>query len=83
MKITIRRTHTGTSYRMTQLNYDILSTTTLKGCPFNNYYAIDLLNDLIKMYSWKITPGESLSIENFLNLCSCPHATAYRSIFVN
>lgn len=43
-----------------------LSQYTPKGCPFNNYTLLDLLRDLIQMYSWKITRGTATSIKTFI-----------------
>ncbi len=84
MHITLARTiNGGISNTMSQKDYDILSRTNLKSCPFPGYTAIDLLHDLECMYSWTIKPGISVSIDEFLTLCNDAHAEAYRSIFVN
>jgi len=84
MNITLTRTiNGGISNTMSQADYDTLSCTSLKGCPFIGYTAINLLHDLESMYSWKIRPGKSVSIDDFLTLCNDAHAEVYRSIFVN
>ena len=55
MNITIARTmNGGASTTISQFDYEVLSHTGLKGCPFKDYTAIDLLHDLIEMYSWKM-----------------------------
>lgn len=82
MKITLGRGFNGTSLTMSEHDYDVLSHTSLKGCPFTNYNAIDLLHDLILMYDWKIKPGTSCSIDEFLNLCNDVHAEVYRNIYL-
>ena len=58
-----------------------LETARLRGCPFKNYYAWDLLIDLVKMYSWKMEYNKIYDISDFLELCNCAHAIAYKSIF--
>lgn len=37
-----------------------------RGCPFENYSLLDLLSDLVKMYSWKICGV--ISVTNFIHL---------------
>ena len=84
MKITLARTmNGGISNTMSEADYNKLSRTSLKGCPFIGYTAIDLLHDLETMYSWNIKRGETMSIDDFLTACNDAHAEAYRSIFVD
>lgn len=61
-------------------NYERLTAATLPGCPFKNYNAWDLLQDLISMYSWKLKPGTPCTLSDFLTLCNDVHAEAYRNI---
>ncbi len=84
MKITIARTQNGgASLTLSEQNYDVLSRTSLKGCPFKDYNAIDLLHDLIAMYSWKLNRGEYYTIEQFLTICNDAHAEAYKHIYID
>ena len=71
----------GVSTTMSNFDYEVLSATTLKGCPFKDYFAIDLLRDLIQMYSWRMERGRNYSISEFLTLCNDAHAEAYRTIY--
>lgn len=68
------------SITTTQKNYNRLSAAALPGCPFGNYNAWDLLQDLISMYSWKLKPGHAYTISDFLTICNDAHAEAYRAI---
>ena len=84
MRIILAKTmNGGISNTMAPADYNTLSNTKLKGCPFKDYTAIDLLHDLEIMYSWKIKAGISYTIEDFLTICNDAHAEAYRNIFVN
>ena len=83
MKITIARTiNGGATFTMSESNYDILSRTSLKDCPFKDYNAIDLLHDLMQMYLWKLERGRSYTVNEFLTLCNDAHAEAYRNIYI-
>ena len=77
--ISIRRDGAG-AITTTQDNYNRLTAATLPGCPFKNYSAWDLLQDLISMYSWKLKPGTPCTLSDFLTLCNDVHAEAYRAI---
>lgn len=66
---------------MSKADHETLSHITLKGCPFKDYYALDLLKDLLQMYSWRLEKGREYNISEFLTLCSDTHAEAYRAIF--
>jgi len=82
MNITIAiRINGAGSITTTQENYKRLNAATLPACPFKDYNAWDLLQDLISMYSWKLTPGHAYPITDFLTICSDAHAEAYRAIF--
>ena len=84
MNITIAKTiGGGLSTTISEADYNKLNNIRLKGCPFKNYTAIDLLHDLEAMYSWKVKPGIPMTIDEFMTLCHDIHAEAYRSIFVN
>ena len=61
-------------------NYNRLANLPLKGCPFDGYTALDLLRDLFAMYDWKIMPGYSYPLDQFLTLCNDAHAETYRAI---
>ena len=50
----------------------------LPGCPFKNYYALDLVRDLLYMYSWRMEFGRKYDISEFLTLCNDSKAEAYR-----
>ena len=63
-------------------HYNKLSTTVLPGCPFDGYTALDLLRDLLSMYEWKIQPGYSYPLSDFLSLCNDAHAEAYREYLI-
>ena len=78
--ISIRRDGAG-AITTTQDNYNRLTAAALPGCPFKNYNAWDLLQDLISMYSWKLKPGTPCTLSDFLTLCNDAHAEAYRAIF--
>ena len=77
--ISIRRDGAG-AITTTQDNYNRLNAATLPGCPFGNYNAWELLQDLISMYSWKLKPGTPCELSEFLTLCNDAHAEAYRAI---
>ena len=80
-KLTIAPTWTGGgSITTNQQNYERLKAATLPECPFKNYNAWDLLQDLISMYSWKLKPGTPCTLSDFLTLCNDAHAEAYRAI---
>ena len=65
-----------------QEHYNRLEKTLLPGCPFKGYTALDLLRDLFHMYEWKIEPGYSYKLGDFLTLCNDVHAEAYRDLLV-
>lgn len=53
---------------------------TPKGCPFSGYTLLDLLRDFISMYGWKISRGETMSMNVFIRLLQhegYAHALAY------
>ena len=77
--ISIRRSGAG-AITTTQDNYNRLTAAALPGCHFTAYNAWDLLQDLISMYSWKLTPGHAYPISDFLTICNDAHAEAYRYI---
>ena len=82
MNITLAKTiNGGVSTTISKYNYNILSHTKLRGCPFENYTAWDLLHDLEIMYSWKMEKGRSYTIIEFLDLCNDIHAAAYKEIY--
>lgn len=57
-----------------------LSHYTPKGCPFSGYTLLDLLKDFIGAYSWKISRGETMSVNTFIRLLQregYAHAIAY------
>ena len=64
-----------------QRTYNRLSKAELRGCPFKNYYALDLLRDLFVMYDWKMETGHAYTIDEFLTLCNDAHAEVYRYVF--
>lgn len=37
-----------------------------RGCPFKNYTLLDLLRDLIRMYSWILDMNRKYSISDFI-----------------
>lgn len=78
--ISIRRDGAG-AITTTQDNYIRLTAAALPACPFKGYIAWELLQDLISMYSWKLTPGHAYPINDFLTICNDAHAEAYRAIF--
>lgn len=77
--ISIRRDGAG-AITTTQDNYNRLTAAALPACPFKGYNAWNLLQDLISMYSWKLTPGHAYNIGDFLTICNDAHAEAYRAI---
>lgn len=80
-KLTIAPTWTsGGTITTSPANYERLTAATLPGCPFGNYNAWELLQDLISMYSWKLKPGTPCELSDFLTLCNDAHAEAYRAI---
>ena len=81
MNITISiRINGAGSITTPQENYRRLSAAALPACPFKGYKAWDLLQDLISMYGWKLTPGHAYTISDFLTICNDAHAEAYRAI---
>lgn len=57
---------------------DGLKNATPKGCPFDNYTLLDLLIDLINMYSWKLDRGKKYSINYFLEMTNDIKALTYK-----
>lgn len=39
-----------------------------KGCPFYGYNCLEMVKDLIHMYSWKIRRGQSMTLKEFVRL---------------
>lgn len=75
------------NYEKTQLQLNPATVDRLKkyapaGCPFNNYSMLDLLIDLIKMYSWKMDRGRKYNITHFLELTNDVHAVTYKNAFI-
>ena len=51
-----------------------------KGCPHSDYTLLDLLSDFIQAYSWKITRGQTISLNDFIRLLQTEnyaHAIVY------
>ena len=74
------------NYYKTQLKLTPAAVERLKlyapaGCPFTDYNFLDLLIDLIKMYSWKMEKGRNYKILDFLALTNDAHAIIYKSAF--
>lgn len=60
---------------------DRLQQTPLTGCPFREYYALDLLRDFVRLYSWRMEYGTPYTVGDFLTLCNDAKADLYRAIF--
>lgn len=62
----------------------ILDSMTPKGCPFLDYTMLDLLFDLINMYSWKVPYGEMSITEyiRFLQNDSEIKSVVYGNVFI-
>lgn len=57
-----------------------ISLYTPKDCPFDGYTLLDLLRDFISAYGWKISRGETMSVNAFIRLLQhegYAHALAY------
>ena len=54
----------------------------LPGCPFDDYYALDLVRDLIAMYGWMIEAGNSYDLADFLDICGNNKAVTYKQLIV-
>ena len=57
-----------------------LDSYTPKGCPHSNYTLLDLLNDFIQAYSWKIDRGHTIRLNDFirqLQVENYAHAVVY------
>lgn len=72
------------NYNKVSLNMEPATVERLKrcspaGCPFKNYNMLDLLIDLLNMYSWKMDRGRKYSINNFLELTNDAHAITYKN----
>lgn len=72
----------GITITTSEANFRRLEKAILPGCPFQNYFALDLLRDLFVMYSWTIKAGVSYALKDFLTLCNDAHAEAYRTILL-
>ncbi len=72
------KTRTKTRITTTQETFKRLETTPLKGCPFDDYFVLDLLRDLFGMYDYKLNYDKSYEIEEFLELCNCEKAEIYK-----
>ena len=51
-----------------------------KGCSHSDYTLLDLLKDFIQMYGWKITRGQTISLNDFIRLLQTEnyvHAIVY------
>ena len=57
-----------------------LDSYTPKGCPHSDYTLLDLLRDFIQAYNWKITRGQTISLNDFIRLLQAEnyaHAIVY------
>ena len=83
MKTYVARTmNGGVSITTSKENFKRLEKAELPGCPFIDYFALDLLRDLFHMYDWILKPGISYTLNEFLTACNDAHAEAYRSILL-
>lgn len=70
----------GAALTTSQEIFNRLERAPLPGCPFKNYFALDLIRDLIKMYDYLIPYGHAVPLEEFLKATNDAHAIAYIDI---
>lgn len=76
------------NYNKVSLNMEPATVERLKryspaGCPFKNYNMLDLLIDLLNMYSWKMDRGRQYSIIQFLDITNDIKAVIYKAAFMD
>ena len=57
----IQKNYTGDKMIISRAVAEMLNSYTPKGCPFPNYTLLDLLKDMVRMYSWRVEKDTSLS----------------------
>lgn len=78
----IKTNYTGDSLILMKSVSEMLNSFTPKGCPYRNYALLDLLKDLVRMYSWTITDDTSV-VEFITQLDNNAYAIAYGQEIIN
>lgn len=68
-KATVQRRTDGSAVCNISMNIaSTLSSYAPRGCPFVDYTMLDLVKDLIIMYSWKVDRGVTMSLTGFMKM---------------
>lgn len=73
----IKVNYTGDQLILIPYTAELLSRFTPKGFPFPNYTLLDLLKDLVRMYSWKISKDTTATDFIEMLMQEDAHAVAY------
>lgn len=78
----IKTNYTGDSLILMKSVSEMLNSFTPKGCPYRNYTLLDLLKDMVRMYSWTITDDTSV-VEFLTQLDNNAYVIAYGQEIIN
>lgn len=73
----IKVNRTGDQLILMSYTAEKLSRITPEGCPFPNYTLLDLLKDLVQMYSWKISKDTTAADFIEMLMQEDAHAVSY------
>lgn len=73
----IKVNYTGDQLILMPYTAEMLNSFAPKGCPFPNYTLLDLLKDLVQMYSWKISKDTTAADFIEMLMQEDAHAVAY------
>lgn len=73
----IKVNYTGDQLILTSYTAEMLNNFVPKGCPFPNYTLLDLLKDLVQMYSWKISKDTTAADFIEMLMQEDEHAVSY------
>lgn len=79
----IKKNYTGDKLILLKSTAEMLNNFEPKGCPFPNYTYLDLVKDLVYMYSWKIESDTSLIDFISMLMDEEAHAHAYGSDIIS
>ena len=79
----IKANYNGSQLILTERTARLLNQYEPKGCPFPNYTLLDLLKDLVNMYSWKISTDTTATDFVEMLMKEEAHAAAYGQDIIN